>query len=227
MQKQGTTPASNEPNRNRTKPKSNQTEIEPNRERKRTVDQTQDKPEEARLNEALSALMDGEAGEFELRRVLREVPAKPELAAAWRRYHAVRASLQQEVHVNPRVDLLQGVQARLAEEATHQGSLSGLLRSRIVRYVGQGAIAASVAAAALMGVSVLEVAGGDSAGTAQIADASPVLNGEFNASEQTRTVSMDAEAYNRLQQTVYREFNGSPQLIPYTPEFPAELTPAE
>jgi sigma-E factor negative regulatory protein RseA len=196
------------------------------------VDQNQDKAEATRLNEALSALMDGEADELELRRVLREVPEKPELAAAWKRYHAVRASLQQEMHLNPRVDLLQGVQARLAAEATHQGSLSGLLRSRIVRYVGQGAIAASVAAAALMGVSVLEVADrGNTDTSALVADAStaPVLNGEFNASEQTRTVSLDAEAYSRLQQAVYREFSGLQQIqqIPYNPEFPAELTPAE
>ena len=193
------------------------------------MDQNQDKAEQTRLNEALSALMDGEADELELRRVLREVPAKPELAAAWKRYHAVRASLQQEMHLNPRVDLLQGVQARLAAEETHQGRLSGLLRSRIVRYVGQGAIAASVAAAALMGVSVLEVAGRGSADTtALVADAgtSPVLNGEFNASEQTRTVSLDAEAYSRLQQAVYRELS-SPQQIPYNPDFSAELTPAE
>lgn len=195
-----------------------------------TVDQNQDKAEEARLNEALSALMDGEADELELRRVLREVPAKPELAAAWKRYHAVRASLQQEVHVNPRVDLLQGVQARLAAENTHQGRLSGLLRSRIVRYAGQGAIAASVAAAALMGVSVLEVADrGNSDATALVAEAAtvPVMNGEFNASEQTRTVSLDAEAYSRLQQAVHREFSASPQQIPYERDFSTELTPAE
>jgi negative regulator of sigma E activity len=199
-------------------------------ERKPTVDQNQHKPDETRLNEALSALMDGEADELEVRRVLREVPAQPELAAAWKRYHAVRASLQQEMHLNPRVDLLQGVQARLAAENTHQGRLSGLLRSRIVRYAGQGAIAASVAAAALMGVSVLEVADrGNTATTALVADAAtvPVLNGEFNASEQTRTVSLDAEAYNRLQQAVYRELSGSPQQIPYSRDFSAELTPAE
>jgi sigma-E factor negative regulatory protein RseA len=194
------------------------------------VDQNQDKVEQARLHEALSALMDGETDDLELRRVLRDVPAKPELASAWKRYHAVRACLQQEMHLDPRVDLLQGVQARLAAENTHQGRLSGLLRSRIVRYVGQGAIAASVAAAALMGVSVLEVADrGNSDASALVADAAtvPVLNGEFNASEQTRTVSLDAEAYNRLQQAVYREFSGSTQQIPYERDFSAELTPAE
>lgn len=194
------------------------------------MDQKQDKLDETRLNEALSALMDGEADELELRRVLRDLPVQTELAATWKRYHAVRASLQQELHQNPRVDLLQGVQARLAAEATHQGRLSGLLRSRIVRYAGQGAIAASVAAAALMGVSVLEVADGANSNTAAMvaeANTAPVLNGEFNASGQTRTVSLDAEAYSRLQQAVYREFADSPQQIPTDPQFRTELAPAE
>ena len=71
--------------------------------RKPTVDQKQDDLPETRsvdgsvdgLNEALSALMDGEANELELRRILRELPARPELAAAWTRFHTVRASLQQ------------------------------------------------------------------------------------------------------------------------------------
>ena len=199
-------------------------------QRKPTVDQNQDKMPETRLNEALSALMDGEADELELRRVLRELPLSPELAAAWKRYHAVRASLQQDMHLNPRVDLLKGVQARLAaEQDTHQGRMSGMLRSRLVRYVGQGAIAASVAVAVLVGVSTLEVAdnGETAAAGAMVADATtaPVLSGDFNASEQTRTVSLDTEAYNRLQEAVYREFSGSPQ-VPYTPEIPVELKPA-
>jgi len=212
------------------------------------VDQNQDKMPETRLNEAMSALMDGEADALELRRILRELPATPELSAAWGRYHAVRASLQQEMHVNPRTNLLKGVQARLAAEQvatdlhlSHDlhlstelqgGRLGGMLRSRLVRYVGQGAIAASVAVAALMGLSVLEVADSGESGTgatAMVADAgrSPVLNGEFNASEQTRTVSLDSDAYNRLQQAVYREFSSSPQQMPANAEFPVELMPAQ
>lgn len=41
------------------------------------------------LKEALSAVVDGEADEFELRRVLDEVGRMPELAAAWNRYHLI------------------------------------------------------------------------------------------------------------------------------------------
>lgn len=198
------------------------------------MDQNQDQMPEPRLNEALSALMDGEGDELELRRILRELPERPELHATWKRYHAVRASLNQELHGNPRVDLLQRVRAGIAEQQADgfaHGKFGSLLRSRVVRYLGQGAIAASFAAAALVGVSVLEVADGGAEQAAAIADAggSPALNGEFNASGQTRTVAFDAEAYDRLQQTVYREFSGAPTQIPvsYKLELPAELQTAE
>ncbi len=201
------------------------------------MDQNQDKMPETRLNEALSALMDGEVDELELRRILRELPAKPELYAAWRRYHAVQASLHQEVHLRPSVDLLAGVQVRLAaeQESGPQGTFGGMLRSRMIRYIGQGAIAASVAATALMGVSLLEVADNDTGAMAPvIADAgtSPLVNGEFNAEAQTRTVSFDAEARNRLQRAVYRELSGVSEEIPVsytaqTPELPVIPTPAE
>ncbi len=201
------------------------------------MDQNQDKMPETRLKEALSALMDGEVDELELRRLLRELPASPELEATWRRYHAVQASLRQEVHGNPAVDLLAGVRARLAAEQEHitpssvrsERKIGAIFRSRVVRYLGQGAIAASVAAAALMGLSVLEVADTGSE-SAMIADAGPTIpGGPLNTDVQTRTVSADPEAFNRLQQAVIREFSASSEQIPVrdTPEFPVTLTPAE
>lgn len=188
---------------------------------------------ESRLNEALSALMDGEADELEVRRLLRELPAQPELAAAWKRYHTVRASLQQEVHVEPRVDLLKGIHARLAaEQDTAFGTpMAGVLRSRLVRHLGQGAIAASVAMAALMSVSLFEVADNGGAAAPAIADAgtAPAVNNGFATSPQPMPVALDAEEFSRLQQAVLREFSEQPQQIPvsYQLEMPAELTPAE
>ena len=136
------------------------------------------------------------------------------------------------------------MQARLAAEQTagesaqefeRQGKFGSVVRSRVVRYFGQSAIAASVAVAALMGVSVLETADSGSAGPAveQVADAgtTPTLNGEFNAEQLSRTTALDPEAYDRLEQAVYREFSDlpAPAQIPvsYNPEFPVRTTPAE
>ncbi len=204
------------------------------------MDQNQDK-----LNEALSALMDGEADELELRRILRELSSTPGLYAVWKRYHAVRASLHQDIHRDPAVDLLQGFHARLASEQDtsefgHQslGQFGSVLRSRFVRYLGQGAIAASVAVAALMGFSVLQTADtGTSAPAVADAATAPALNGEFNAGnagnagELSRTVSIDAEAYDRLEQAVYRGLSElpPPEFTPvnYNPELPVQTTPAE
>lgn len=48
------------------------------------------------LKEALSAVVDGEADVFELRRVLDEVGRSPELSAAWQRYHLIGEHLRGE-----------------------------------------------------------------------------------------------------------------------------------
>jgi len=49
-----------------------------------------------KLRESLSAVVDGEADEFELRRVLDELPKDPQLRAAWSRYHLIGAVLRSE-----------------------------------------------------------------------------------------------------------------------------------
>jgi len=46
--------------------------------------------------EALSALMDGELGEFEMRRLLSRVAASPELRMTWERYNLARAAFDAE-----------------------------------------------------------------------------------------------------------------------------------
>lgn len=49
-----------------------------------------------RLKESISAVIDGEADEFELRRVLDEVGHNPELLQAWQRFHVIGAHLKAE-----------------------------------------------------------------------------------------------------------------------------------
>jgi negative regulator of sigma E activity len=46
--------------------------------------------------QALSALMDGELGEFELRRLLARVAVSPELQRTWERYNLARAAFEPE-----------------------------------------------------------------------------------------------------------------------------------
>lgn len=48
------------------------------------------------LKESLSAVMDGEADEFEIRRVLNEAAEDSELRGVWERYHLVRSVMRGE-----------------------------------------------------------------------------------------------------------------------------------
>lgn len=192
----------------------------------------------AKLRESLSALMDDEADELELRRILRALPANPELSAAWQRYHAVRASLHNEIHSRPAVNLLAGINASLAAEAdAYPSAVRGrVLRSGILRYLGQGAIAASVALAALMSISLLQNGGMD-APASTVAEATvtpavetPVLNGDYTttASELARTVSTDPDAaLEHLEQAVLREFGEVRASEQYPPVFSLDESPAE
>lgn len=66
--------------------------------------------------ESLSAMMDGESDELELRRVLKALPNDTDAADTWRRYHLARSLMQREQGVDVSVDLSAGVMARLREE---------------------------------------------------------------------------------------------------------------
>lgn len=190
----------------------------------------------AQMLESLSALMDDEADDLEMRRLVKGVSENPELVDQWRRYHAVRASLRQETHVVPSVDLLRGIKAKLnADEAGAKPARA--FGGRFARLIGQGAIAASVAGAVLLGYPLLQSAdsGSASEGNALVAEQTeapaavdmPVLTGDYTASPLTRTVSLDAAARDRLQQVVY-EFSGTPTVVnSTTPVFPAQLVPVE
>ena len=66
--------------------------------------------------ESLSALMDSESDELELRRVLKSLPDDADAAETWRRYHLARSMMQRERGVDVSVDLSAGIMARLREE---------------------------------------------------------------------------------------------------------------
>jgi len=106
------------------------------------------------LHESLSAVMDNEADELELRRML--AGDNPELRATWSRYQLARAAMHKEL-IEPRLDIASAVSAALADEAApvkaQRSSWKGL---------GRLAVAASVTVAVLAGVRLYnqnEVAG--------------------------------------------------------------------
>lgn len=98
--------------------------------------------------EDLSALMDGELAAEPTRFLLRRLDHDPELSATWSRWHMIRACLSADMAPlsAPRADndFATRVAAALRAEPAQP------LRRQWARYMGGGAIAASVAVAALM-----------------------------------------------------------------------------
>lgn len=66
--------------------------------------------------ESLSALMDNEGDELELRRVLKSLESDSDAAQRWRRYHLMRSALRRETEGHPGIDISAGVMARLEQE---------------------------------------------------------------------------------------------------------------
>lgn len=120
------------------------------------------------LQESLSALMDNETDELELRRVL-AVSGESEVRATWARYQVARAVMHKEL-LEPRLDLAAAVSAALADEPVPAVSQPRLPW----RGLGRLAVAASVTVAVLAGVRMYNQ---DELATTQLAqrDALPML----------------------------------------------------
>jgi sigma-E factor negative regulatory protein RseA len=103
----------------------------------------------------LSALMDGELGTEPARFLLRRMEHDPELARTWSRWHLIRACLNGERHAAD-ADPVRIAHAGASEEDAFSRRVLQAVqalppaRRRWARYLGGGAIAASVAAAALI-----------------------------------------------------------------------------
>lgn len=107
------------------------------------------------LQESLSAVMDNEADELELRRVLNACD-DVETRETWARYQIARAVMHKDLLL-PRLDIAAAVSAALADEAVPVKASRGPWRS-----LGRLAVAASVTLAVLAGVRLYnhdEIAG--------------------------------------------------------------------
>ena len=98
------------------------------------------------LQESLSALMDNETDELELRRVL-AASGEGEVRATWARYQVARAVMHKEL-LEPRLDLAAAVSAALADEPALTPRKSRMPWGGL----GRLAVAASVTVAVLAGV---------------------------------------------------------------------------
>ena len=116
------------------------------------------------LKESLSAVMDGEADDFEMRRVLDETSDSPALRGVWERYHLVRSVMRREGRAPmnslgdrfwSRIDAGEGADA---DHVVESGIGRAARRSGWGQRLGGIAVAAGVAAAVVIGFRVNETA---------------------------------------------------------------------
>jgi len=123
------------------------------------------------MRESLSALLDDEANELEIERVLSKVADDPELRATWVRYNIVHtvASGQQPMHL----DL--DISARVRDELGGQAQGGSAFRQRWLRPLSSVAVAASVTVAVVFGGQQLaQLENGSYDGQAIASSVSPV-----------------------------------------------------
>ena len=114
-----------------------------------------------RMRESISALLDDEANELELERVLSRISEDEELRQTWVRYNAVRSTVAGHQLAHLDVD----ISARVREAIqTPSGSAPAVtrasLKERFLRPVASVAVAASVAATVVIGGQQLSQIGG-------------------------------------------------------------------
>ncbi|NWN81487.1 MAG: anti-sigma factor [Halomonas sp.] len=122
--------------------------------------------------ESLSALMDNEGDELELRRVLKSLEDEPDAAQAWRRYHLMRSMLRRETEADVSVDLSAGVLAQLQQEPApaHDDKAPAVAPRQPLPLVRSAGIAAAVTLLVITGVQFYNGGGipGDGANSPEL-----------------------------------------------------------
>ncbi len=166
-----------------------------------------------RLNESLSALMDGEASELELQRLLKASEASAAVGEHWSRYQLAASVLRREPVAPVDSGLAARISAAIAQEEPPArsgggggGAADGVAGSRWWRPLTRGAVAATVAFAAILGVQQLQMAdsgaqpGGELVAEAerpvqQVVQSAPQPSGFYVPAPSTRSVSTAAPRF--------------------------------
>jgi sigma-E factor negative regulatory protein RseA len=114
------------------------------------------------LRESLSALMDDEANEIELQRLLSQLGEDEALRQTWIRYHLARSVISGQPVGRLNLDISQQVSAAIAGEARPRAAVW----QRMSRPIASLAVAASVTAVVVFGGQQLYQAGDPEAGGA-------------------------------------------------------------
>ncbi len=161
------------------------------------------------MRESLSALLDDEANELEVERVLARIGDDPELRQVWLRYNVARTVVsggQQPAH--PGLDVSVRVRAALVGRGRGQGQGVAGFRQRFLRPLTSLAVAASVAATVVLGGQQLAQLEADSYDRQAIASSvSPVgmVNSLGATSVQASYGAQSVPVSQPATRTVYQE----------------------
>ena len=114
-------------------------------------------PVKQSLQESLSALLDGEVTELEVRRLLKaDDVTYAEARNSWSRYQMASSAAKKDIPNVEYRDLSLSISAAIAEEAVHTGKVTvdkpKKAKTSIWSGMGRFAVAASVAGAVIVGV---------------------------------------------------------------------------
>jgi sigma-E factor negative regulatory protein RseA len=156
------------------------------------------------MQESLSALMDDEANELEVERVLARIADDPQLRQTWIRYNLARNALDGHRTAHPGLDVSAHVRAAVGKQRF--GGFK--LRQRILRPLASVAVAASVAATVVFGGQQLARLGADNYEDQAVASSvSPVglVNSLGATSVQASFGTQSAPALQPATRTAYQE----------------------
>ena len=141
-------------------------------------------------HESLSALMDGESDELELRRVLKGLDDDSDAADTWRRYHLARSLMQRDKQIDVSMDLSAGIMARIEEESSEQRTVPAETASRQkvgpMPFVRGAGIAAAVSLMVITGVQYFN------SGADPIDQPSNVVNNATQPVQQVQPVNLSS-----------------------------------
>lgn len=157
-----------------------------------------------RFHESLSALLDGEADELEIRRLLKQTEQDEELLEKWGNYQMIGALMRQEP-VAP-VDLAKGV--RQALDGQPMDELSPMIEQPLAsntwrKLAASGAVAASVMVAVLVGVQWQQGAAVDANQPVMVAQApttAPEITTSIAGAPATMAVALSSEQQQQLEE---------------------------
>lgn len=132
------------------------------------------------IHQSLSHLMDNEADELELRRLLKACDEQPELAQTWHRYHLVRSVLHKELEQDQLLDIADRISLALEDEPApaYKKRLFDRWREKTFAFsdswLAKGMVAATVAAAVVLLLPVSQQVGIEGAQEAAVSATSSV-----------------------------------------------------